>query len=263
MSEEPVKRRYDASPRRAAAAATRERICAAAEELFLRDGYARTSIRAVAQAAGVAEATVYLAFPNKAALLDAVILRAVARQRVRAPGRDRRRARRRRSSPRLAASNAVLMARAAPAHRPRRERGLMDADLRPMRERAHRGCARRSASIADRLDEAGLLRAERAGGGRRALRDRERDDLPAHDRGRRAPARGLRRLADRDAGGRAADQWVWRRDGANSARSATQCPRGAAVALASAREACWACLTRRAWSPRRMSSWTLSEATCM
>src|SRR5919202_5200172 len=72
-----VKRRYDASRRRAAADATRERICAAAERLFLRDGYARTSIRAVARAAGVAEATVYVVFANKAALLDAVILRAV------------------------------------------------------------------------------------------------------------------------------------------------------------------------------------------
>ena len=76
MSETPVKRKYDATARRANAAATRERICAAAEELFVRDGYARTSIRAVARAAAVAEATVYLAFPNKGALLDAVIVRA-------------------------------------------------------------------------------------------------------------------------------------------------------------------------------------------
>src|SRR3954453_19864954 len=77
MSQKPVKRRYDATARRAAAAATRDRICVAAEELFLRDGYARTSVRAVAKAAGVAEATVYLAFAGKAALLDAVIVRAV------------------------------------------------------------------------------------------------------------------------------------------------------------------------------------------
>src|SRR3954470_5389273 len=77
MSEGPVKRKYDASSRRASAAATRERICAAAETLFLRDGYARTSVRAVAQRAGVSEATIYLAFANRAALLDAAILRAV------------------------------------------------------------------------------------------------------------------------------------------------------------------------------------------
>ena len=69
MSGKPVKRTYDASSRRAAAGATRERVCRAAEELFLRDGYARTSIRAVAKEAKVSEATVYLAFDNKAALL--------------------------------------------------------------------------------------------------------------------------------------------------------------------------------------------------
>src|SRR6186713_3598 len=71
-----VKRRYDASSRRAAAEATRERICAAAERLFLLNGYARTSIRAVAGEAGVAEATVYLTFSTKSALLNATILRA-------------------------------------------------------------------------------------------------------------------------------------------------------------------------------------------
>src|SRR4051795_9962842 len=76
MSGDPVKRTYDAPSRRASAARTRERICRAAETLFLRDGYARTTIRAVAKAAGVAEATIYLAFPNKGALLDAVIVRA-------------------------------------------------------------------------------------------------------------------------------------------------------------------------------------------
>jgi AcrR family transcriptional regulator len=77
MSDESVKRRYDAPARRAGARATRDRICHAAEELFVLDGYARTSIRAIAAKAGVSEATVYLAFPNKASLLDAAILRAI------------------------------------------------------------------------------------------------------------------------------------------------------------------------------------------
>src|SRR5215475_3138839 len=76
MSEREVKRTYDSTSRRAAAELTRDRMCAAAETLFLRDGYARTTIRAVAKAADVAEATVYLAFADKGALLDAVIIRA-------------------------------------------------------------------------------------------------------------------------------------------------------------------------------------------
>src|SRR4051795_12749020 len=133
MSEKPVKRRYDATSRREAAAATRERICIAAEELFLRDGYARTSVRAVAKAAGVAEATVYLAFAGKAALLDAVILRAVGDNAsepldaiAAAPPGD--------ILGRLAASYALLMARAGRLIALGESASLMDAELRPLRD---------------------------------------------------------------------------------------------------------------------------------
>jgi AcrR family transcriptional regulator len=151
MSEPPVKRKYDASSRRAAAAATQDRICAAAEELFVRHGYGSTSIRAVAKAAGVAEATVYLAFPNKAALLDvrdnpSERLDSVAA----APPAE--------VLPRLAASNAVLMARAAPLIALGESASLMYAELRPLRERAHRNLRAAFRVIADRLDAAGRLR---------------------------------------------------------------------------------------------------------
>src|SRR5690349_5737530 len=78
MSGDIDKRTYVSPVRQAAAAATRDRICSAAEHLFMDQGYARTSIRAVAGAAGVAEATVYLAFSTKAELLNATILRAIA-----------------------------------------------------------------------------------------------------------------------------------------------------------------------------------------
>ena len=66
---------------------------------------------------------------------------------------------------------------------------LMDAELRPLRERAHRNLRAAFRVIADRLDAAGLLRAGAAGGGRHPLRDREREHLPAHDRRRRAVRR--------------------------------------------------------------------------
>jgi len=157
MSGAPVKRKYDATSRRASAAATRERIGAAAEELFLRDGYARTSIRAVAKAATVAEATVYLAFENKAALLDAVIVRATLDNPsegldliAAAPPQV--------ILPRLASSNAVLMARAARLIALGESATLMDAELRPLRERAHRNLRAAFGMIAGRLDAAGLLR---------------------------------------------------------------------------------------------------------
>jgi len=158
MSGQPVKRRYDATSRRAAAAVTRDRICAAAEELFVRVGYARTSIRAVAKAAAVAEATIYLTFPGKAALLDAVIVRATRDNPSEGLGAIAA-ARPEDILPRLAASNAVLMARAGRLIALGESASLMDAELRPLRERAHDNLRAALRVIADRLGDAGLLRA--------------------------------------------------------------------------------------------------------
>lgn len=156
MSDDHVKRRYDAPARRAAALATRDRICASAEELFIGGGYARTSIRAVAKGAGVSEATVYLAFAHKAALLDAVILRAIRDSG--SDGLDAILA----SPPRAvlahtAESQAVLMRRAARLIALGESAALMDAALRPLRQRAHHGIRAMMRAIADHLDEAGLL----------------------------------------------------------------------------------------------------------
>ncbi|GAA2050150.1 hypothetical protein GCM10009839_65560 [Catenulispora yoronensis] len=63
-----VKRSYRSPARAAAAAATRARIRAAAERLFVEQGYVATTVRQVAAAAGVGERTLYDAFPTKAAL---------------------------------------------------------------------------------------------------------------------------------------------------------------------------------------------------
>jgi AcrR family transcriptional regulator len=73
----PPPRRYRSTKRQADARATRERIRVAAGSLFLRDGYAQTSMRTIARHAEVAEKTVYLAFPTKAQLLSEVIRVAV------------------------------------------------------------------------------------------------------------------------------------------------------------------------------------------
>jgi AcrR family transcriptional regulator len=87
MPERPAERTGapDTSPRRAyrsrkreqASLETRQRIRAVAEALFLRDGYARTTTKAIARDAGVAEMTLFLAFENKAALLSEIIRTAV------------------------------------------------------------------------------------------------------------------------------------------------------------------------------------------
>jgi len=154
--ESPVKRRYDASGRRAAAEATRERICAAAERLFLRDGYARTSIRAVAREARVAEATVYLTFSTKSALLNATILRATGAEEGK-PLRAIIAARPQDMLSRLANAHAAAMSRAAPLIALGESATLMDADLRPLRDRAHANLRAAYDAIAQRLADAKLL----------------------------------------------------------------------------------------------------------
>lgn len=64
-------------PSREAAQQLRERILEAATELMLEQGYGATSIEAVAARAGVSKRTFYHRFPDKAALVQAVVARVV------------------------------------------------------------------------------------------------------------------------------------------------------------------------------------------
>lgn len=68
-----VKRHYDASRRRNAAAQRRTRILEAARRLFVERGYSATTIEAIAEAAEASPETVYLAFKTKAGLLARVV----------------------------------------------------------------------------------------------------------------------------------------------------------------------------------------------
>jgi AcrR family transcriptional regulator len=69
---EPVKRRYESPRRREQAAETRRQILDASRRLFERDGYAATSVAAIASEAGVSLKTVYLAFGTKSGVLRAL-----------------------------------------------------------------------------------------------------------------------------------------------------------------------------------------------
>src|SRR3954451_11361104 len=71
---EPVKRTrsYHSPRRREQAAATRRQILEAAERLFREQGYAATTIAAIAGAAGVALKTVSLAFETKSGVVRAL-----------------------------------------------------------------------------------------------------------------------------------------------------------------------------------------------
>lgn len=64
-------RGYDNAARTEAAAETRARILVAARDLILEKGYAKASIAAIADAAGVSPQTIYNAVGNKAAVLKA------------------------------------------------------------------------------------------------------------------------------------------------------------------------------------------------
>lgn len=57
--------------------ATRQRITAAASELFVRDGFLTTTMAGIAGEAGVAVQTLYLAFGNKTAILRAAVDHAI------------------------------------------------------------------------------------------------------------------------------------------------------------------------------------------
>ncbi len=66
------RRRYESPRRREQAAATRQAILDAAEQLFAKSGYAGTSVAEIAEAAGVALKTVYAVFGTKADVLRAL-----------------------------------------------------------------------------------------------------------------------------------------------------------------------------------------------
>jgi AcrR family transcriptional regulator len=67
--ERKIKRPYDSSRRKQQAAETRRNVIAAANELFIAQGYGQTTLKQVAARAGVAVETVYAAFGTKASLL--------------------------------------------------------------------------------------------------------------------------------------------------------------------------------------------------
>ena len=67
-----AKRGYHSPRRREQAAATRLEILEAAQRLFERDGYAATTMAVIAQEAGVALKTVYVAFETKSGVLRAL-----------------------------------------------------------------------------------------------------------------------------------------------------------------------------------------------
>ena len=71
-------RSYDASGRQARAQETRAAALAAAEVLFLRQGYVSTTVESLASAAGVSAATIYTTYGGTAGLVRELCTRALA-----------------------------------------------------------------------------------------------------------------------------------------------------------------------------------------
>src|SRR6476646_10459142 len=72
MPEDVKRRRYESPRRRAQADATRRDLIAAAQRLFERQGYAATTMAAIAAEADVALKTVYVVFETKGGVLRAL-----------------------------------------------------------------------------------------------------------------------------------------------------------------------------------------------
>jgi len=73
-----TRRRYDSSGRRERARQTRDQITGIAKEMFLADGYAGTTVAAIAAAAHVSVETIYKGFGGKPGLVRAIIDKGLA-----------------------------------------------------------------------------------------------------------------------------------------------------------------------------------------
>ncbi len=71
-------RRYHSPKRQQQADATRRRILASAKRLFAEQGYATATMEAIARAAGISLATLYLHFPGRVAVVGALAEEIVA-----------------------------------------------------------------------------------------------------------------------------------------------------------------------------------------
>jgi AcrR family transcriptional regulator len=162
---EPERRPYRSPKREQAALATRRAIRAAAEQLFLRDGYARTSMKAIAARAGVSERTVYLAFPRKAVLLSEIIRVAVRGDDAPVALADRADWRAMLAAPgpellgRFAALTAALMTRTARVLALGEAAAAADPELARERDRGHAATRTDLRQVATALAERGVLRA--------------------------------------------------------------------------------------------------------
>ncbi len=160
-------RRYRAPRRDAAALATREAVLAAARDLFTSQGYAKTTVTAIAERAGVALDTVYASVGRKPALMRELVETSISGQAQAVPALQRdyvaqvRAAGDAREKLAIyAASIARVQQRLAPIFLALREAGSTDASCRSLwREISERRAANMRLFAAD-LRSTGQVRAD-------------------------------------------------------------------------------------------------------
>jgi AcrR family transcriptional regulator len=162
---EGVKRKYQSAVREAAAAETADRIRRAAVELFVAQGFAATTLKQVAERAGVGERTVYDAFGNKHRLLGHTIGMLAMGDEDRTPIAQRAELReaRDREDPREAvattmANQAALMERAGDLILVGEEAGRVDPVARASSRTGYELARQIFVLLAERLEARGELR---------------------------------------------------------------------------------------------------------
>ena len=162
------KRKYRSVHRATQASETRAALLRAAGDLFVRQGWQKTTIAAIARQAGISVETVYAGFGSKLALLEAVMVAAVRglqpdtalmdqagpRRVLQAPDQQRQIAL-------FAQDITAILTRAAPLMAVIRTAAESEPTLHELYAGLHRGRSRNFAMLADALLEHGPLRTDR------------------------------------------------------------------------------------------------------
>lgn len=162
-----IKRRaYDSRTRQAGAEATRRSVLDAAQRLFLKQGYAGTTMPAIAKAAGVALDTVYAAIGNKPTLFRLLVETAISGgdEAVPAEERDYVRAIHAEPDPALklklyAAALRAIQPRLAPLFQVLQTAAPLDKDLKSLWQEIARRRAANMRLLAEELVASGQVRA--------------------------------------------------------------------------------------------------------
>lgn len=161
-----VKRRsYDATGRRERARLSHDRVVDAAEQRFLRDGYAATTIGAIAADAGVSVDTVYKTFGGKPGLISAILSRGLLGGGSEPIGERSIALQRSASDPRMIIRGwGELLIQVAPRTVPvellLRDASATDPELQELQRDAELGRLRAMTANARRLHDAGHLRTD-------------------------------------------------------------------------------------------------------